>query len=147
MAFVFNSFSNNKTYTYENQENYEEQYQEHQENNQDQEYKQQHYYYNNNISHGAGRVFPKEAGERIREAYIENVCDRMTAAAAKIIEDAYQAGMTIEQIIMAIEDTGLAPRPSPAYLRAILQEWARCGVAVSRSTREVSKCNAKPWWR
>ena len=124
-----------------------------------QEHKEQHnhnyersdyydYNYNNyNNTHGTRRVLPPEAGERIREAYIDNVSDRMTGAAAKIIEDAYQAGMSIEQIIMAIEDTGLAPRPSPAYLRAILVEWTQCGITVSRSTREVTQCKAKPWWK
>lgn len=136
---TMNKNNTNSNTTITEQQEHNEQY--------NHDYERSDYYYNYNNTHGARRILPPEAGERIREAYIDNVSDRMTGAAAKIIEEAYQAGMTIEQIIMAIEDTGLAPRPSPAYLRAILVEWTRCGIAVSRSTREVTQCKAKPWWK
>ena len=140
MATMYNKSNNNTTMN-------DQQQQQHNEQQQNQDYQRSDYYNNYYNTHASGRVLPAEAGERIRDAYIDNVSDRMTGAAAKIIEDAYTAGMTVEQIIMAIEDTGLAPRPSPAYLRAILQEWARCGVSVSRSNRDVRPCKAKPWWR
>lgn len=135
---IINSKSMNNTMTINQQEN---KYQDQKNNN------GVDYYNNYNISHGTGRIMPTEAGERIRDAYIDNVCDRMTAAAAHMIEEAFQAGMTVEDIILAIEDTGLAPRPSPAYLKAILATWAKEGYTVSRLRREVHPCKGKPWWK
>ena len=113
------------------------------------QYQHKHYYnYNNNyIDTGAGRVWLPEEGERIKEAYCDNISDRMTQAAASLIEKAYQAGLTVDEIIMAIEETGLAPSPSPYYLKAILSNWAENGVTVSRLRHYVAANKANPWWK
>ena len=114
-------------------------------NQQEQEYQYQHHHdYNNyNISHGAGRFMNPEQCEAIREAYVDNI----TGAVAKLIEQAFDAGLTVDEIVMAIEETGLAPRPSPYYLRAILKNWAETGVTVSKLQHEVHVNTAMKWWR
>ena len=102
------------------------------------------YYYN---THGTGRVIRAEVGERIKEAYLDNISDRMTGAVANMITAAFEKGLTADEIIMAIEETGFAPHPSPAYLRRILESWAEFGVTVSkiRHTSHINK--AIPWWK
>ena len=102
------------------------------------------YYYN---THGAGRFMTPEDCERIKEAYLDNVSDRLTSAVAKMIEDAFKAGLTVDEIIMAIEETGFAPNPAPPYLRRILERWALFGVTVSRIRHERTENAAHPWWR
>ena len=109
------------------------------------------YYYNNNITHGAGRVLQKKVlmpdeQDLIREAYVDNIGE-MTGAAAKLIETAYSSGLTAEEIVMAIEDTGLAPRPSAFYLKKILENWAENGVTVSRLRHEVKANEGRKWWK
>lgn len=102
--------------------------------------------YNNNIYTGAGRVMTPDECEAIKEAYVDNI-GSMTGSVAKIIEQAFEAGLTSEEIVMAIEETGLAPNPTPYYMRAILKNWAESGVTVSR-IRHLSKANnASKWWK
>ena len=108
-------------------------------------------YYNNNIAPGTGRVAEKEVllpadYEAIREAYTDNI-GPMTGAAAKLIEKALDGGLKVEEVIMAIEETGLAPRPSAYYLKAILENWVECGVTVSRLRHEVRVNSGQKWWR
>ena len=109
----------------------------------------ENYYYNNNSAHGAGREpWQPEDGERIFNAYIDNIADRITRSVANIIENAYNAGLSVDEIIMAIEETGLAPHPSPRYLQAILKNWIESGFTVSRA-RFYSEQNASriAWWK
>ena len=116
------------------------------------------YYYNNNIIHTEPGVLSKnlptfdrkwlpEDGERILNAYLDNVADHMTAAAAAVIENAYKAGLEVDEIIMAIEETGLAERPTPFYLRAVLKNWIAEGYCKSRLRNIQEKNNSRvAWW-
>ena len=103
-------------------------------------------YNNNNILHGSGRVLSDEDKQILRECYNDNIGD-MTAAAADVIERAFLAGIDVCDIIMAIEDTGLAPRPSGYYLKRILDRWIETGVTVSRARDKVKSNNSRKWWR
>lgn len=90
----------------------------------------------------------EEIMQRIAEAYRENVGPVITKAAASIIEDALRHDMEPTTIIMAIEETGMASRPSPYYLAAILRNWAENGVVLRRQyVSTVSTTNARPWWK
>lgn len=62
--------------------------------------------------------------ECIRTAYL-GVCGPLTAPIAHFIEQCLTAGMEPAVIVDAIERTGWARRPSPFYLRAILQRYLR----------------------
>ena len=112
-----------------------------------------HYYYNNyNRDTQPGvRVLSREEGETILAAYLENVNENgMTGAVAAEIEKAYEAGLSVEEIVMACEETGFAPRPSPAYLRTILRSWAFSGVTVVKNpigNTNVRINKAVPWWK
>ena len=76
---------------------------------------------NYNIAHGAGRVpLSPDQTERIRDAYTDNI-GPMTGAVARMIETAIDHGLTVKEVIEAIEETGFAPRPSPWYLKKILE--------------------------
>lgn len=115
--------------------------------------KQDHHdndYYNNNyynISTEPGVLLTCEEMECIKNAYLDNISDRIPAAVASIIEKAIQAGLTGKEIVMAIEETGMAPMPSPRYLQKVLENWAMNGVTVSKIRHEVSTNRANPWWK
>lgn len=105
------------------------------------------YYNNNNYNNGAGRALLPADLEQIRDSYVDNI-GPLTGAVASLIEDAFYKGMLeLEEILMAIEETGLAPHPSPYYLRAILKNWAENGVTVSRLHHEIKKNNGMKWWK
>ncbi|MBR2698567.1 MAG: DnaD domain protein [Clostridia bacterium] len=53
------------------------------------------------------------------------VCGPLTAPIAHFIEQCLTEGMEPAVIVDAIERTGWARRPSPFYLRAILQRYRR----------------------
>ena len=91
---------------------------------------------------------PSEIMEQIAEAYRANVSPMISKAAAGIIERALTAGMEPATVILAIEETGMASRPSPYYLSAVLRNWAEYGVVTSRA-REigVKVTDARPWWK
>ena len=93
-----------------------------------------------------GRVLSDEDKNAILEAYLDNIGD-MTGAVAGVIERAFAAGIDAADIIMAIEDTGLAPRPSGLYLKRILDRWIETGVTVSRARDAVHSNNSTKWWR
>lgn len=108
-----------------------------------------HHHDNNNYNYnpGAGRALLPADLEQIRESYVDNI-GPLTGAVASLIEDAFYKGkLEVEEILMAIEETGLAPRPSPYYLRAILKNWAENGVTVSRLHHEIKKNNGMKWWK
>ncbi len=114
---------------------------------------QQHHDNNNynNIHTEPGVSYPlppQEAMARIAEAYRANVAREITSVAARMIEDALTHGMEPATVIMAIEETGMAARPSPYYLRAILRHWAEFGVVFSkREGRMIGTTDARPWWK
>lgn len=109
-------------------------------------------YYNNN-NHTDPGVFrpslpPAEVMQRIAEAYKANINPMITAVAAQVIEDALTHGMEPATVILAIEETGMANRPSPYYLRAVLRHWAEFGVVFSRRRGEmIGTTDARPWWK
>lgn len=91
---------------------------------------------------------PDEAMARIAEAYRENISPTITRVAAQLIEDALTHGMEPATVILAIEETGMAARPTPYYLRAILRHWAEFGVVVSKREGHVmGTTKAWPWWK
>lgn len=91
---------------------------------------------------------PDEAMARIAEAYRENISPTITRVAAQLIEDALTHGMEPATVILAIEETGMAARPSPYYLRAILRHWAEFGVVFSkREGHMMGTTKAWPWWK
>lgn len=108
----------------------------------------QEYNYNNNNNYNNTRpTVSQEILSKIRDSYSENVAPQMTRAAARMIEDAMSHGMDPDTVILAIEETGLAPHPSPLYLRAILRHWAMTGVTVSRAHSLTQPNKARPWWK
>lgn len=64
-----------------------------------------------------------EDGNRIIQAYTENIGPSINAPVARLIEEFIASGHTVDHVIDAIERTGFAPRPSPAYLRAVLRNY------------------------
>jgi len=64
-----------------------------------------------------------------------------------MIEKAFANGLEANEIIMAIEETGFAPQPSPWYLKKILENWVTNGVTVSKIRHLVSANRGLPWWR
>lgn len=126
-----------------------------QQDQQDQQYKDNHYHNNyNNItrsracsSEQTGELPGNEVLQRIADAYRLNISDTITQAAAGIIEQALKHGMEPTTVILAIEETGLASRPSPYYLRAVLRNWAEWGVITCRAREKSGTTDARPWWR
>ena len=102
---------------------------------------------NNNYSHAPGRFMTPETCEAILTAYQENINDTMPGAVAHMIEDAFKHGLEADEIVMAIEETGFAPKPSPWYLRKILAHWVTHGVTVSKLRHEIKANKGLPWWR
>lgn len=106
---------------------------------------------NNNYHTEPGVSFiTAEDGERICSAYTENI-GPLTASVAHMIESFVSQGLTVDNIILAIEETGFAPRPSAYYLRAILRNWARDGVTVTKArhaaVREQRSTNPALWYQ
>ena len=114
---------------------------------QEQQNHDQDNYNNNYYTHAPGRFLSPEQGEAIKSAYLENIGDTLPGAVAHMIERAFAAGLTAEEIVMAIEETGFAPRPSPWYLKKVLENWVENGVTVSRIRHEVSSNRGVPWWK
>lgn len=111
---------------------------------------QEDYYYNNYIprSRACSSELPgDEIMEQIAEAYKANIAPMITQAAAMVIENALRSGMEPATVILGIEETGLASRPSPYYLRAVLRNWAERGVVTSRTRDKWQRTKARPWWR
>lgn len=131
-----------------------------QQEQQEQQYKPEgDYYYNNYYparararareDTGSTELPPAEVMQKIASAYHDNISQQITRVAAGIIEKALSSGMKPATVILAIEETGMASRPSPYYLSAVLRNWAENGVVLSRSKgwADVSTTEARPWWR
>ena len=109
------------------------------ENNKENNY---NYYYNNynNRHTEPGVSINREAGERIVQAFTQAV-GPMNYFIAQEIEKAIQQGLTVANVLEAIQITSFAPRPSAAYLRAVLRNWIRDGVSHRRQPQQSS------WWQ
>lgn len=94
-------------------------------------------YNHNDYNKHTGPGVSEEMMIRIGKAYMQNVARQITAAAARVIEDGLRE-FDPDTVLLAIEETGLAPKPSPAYLRAILRNWKEKGVSARVQ---------KPWWQ
>lgn len=77
----------------------------------------------------------------ILRSYRANVSPTITRAALNIIEDALSSGLDVDSIIMAIEQTGLAPQPSARYLAAILRNWRLQGYVTQNWKRREKPDN------
>ena len=97
------------------------------------------------------KQFSEEEGARILQAYTDNISDFMPKVVAEELEAAYNNGMTVFEIMQAIEITGFAPRPSAQYLRAVLRHWAYTGNHLwyneTTGRRIIEPTQAKPWFR
>lgn len=86
--------------------------------------------------------------EAIASAYCENIGD-LKAPVAHFIETLLQKGMKADVIIEAIQATGWAAKPSPQYLRKILNRYLMCGIfTVDDVMLDNNRFeDAKPkWW-
>lgn len=123
----------------------------HSQEQQEQHQEQENHNYNNNIittrSRACSDLPGNEILEKIAEAYKANIAPEITKAAAMVIENALRNGMEPATVILGIEETGMAYRPSPNYLRAVLRNWAEYGVVTSRVRDSWQTTDAKPWWR
>ena len=109
-----------------------------------------HNNYNNNyIDTDPGVcMITAEDGERIRESYEDNLGIRMTLVVARMIEQAVKDGLTVDEVILAIEETGFAPSPSPYYLRAILKHWTETGLTISKVNHWNRPNGSRvTWWQ
>ena len=102
---------------------------------------------NNYNSTGSGRFMTPENCEAILTAYQENISDTMPGAVAHMIENAFRNGLEAHEIVMAIEETGFAPKPTPWYLRKILENWVENGVTVSKLRHVIKPNRGLPWWK
>lgn len=98
------------------------------------------YNYYNNRHTEPGVSINREAGERIVQAYTQAV-GPMNYYVAQEIESAIRQGLTVANVLEAIQITSFAPRPSAAYLRAVLRNWIRDGVSHRRQPQQSS------WWK
>ena len=105
----------------------------------------------NNTEPGVFSVTAEEL-EDIRDAYVP-ILGPLNIVKANVIERALSCGIKPEAIIHAINETALAPRPSHAYLSAILTRYMNMGItdmaAILRENaqREQSRAeaNASKW--
>ena len=149
MSMIRNSIDSNSTRIRQQNE------QEQQEKNQDSSIQHHDDYHNNyNYTTRSQACSPselpgKEIMDMIVSSYKANINEWISGAAASIIEDALKHGMEPATVILAIQETGMAPRPSPYYLAAVLRNWAENGVVVSKSSgfHKIRTTQAKPWWR
>lgn len=158
MTSIRNSIDSSRTIN--RQQEQEQAYQ--QEKNVEHQHNPEGDYYYNNYYPARARAYAREATsgtelppaeimQQIADAYHDNISDKITKVAAGIIERALTSGMEPATVILAIEETGMASRPSPYYLSAVLRRWAETGVVCSRARGtgqfDISVTQAKPWWR
>ena len=99
------------------------------------------------MAHGAGRILDPQDLEAIRTGYAD-VLGALNAVKARDIERAISCGLDASAILDAIEQTALAPRPSHAYLRAILERYAREEITSAERAerdREVHRLRQQSW--
>lgn len=103
--------------------------------------KDNNYNYYNNRHTEPGVSINREAGERIVQAFTQAV-GPMNYYVAQEIESAIRQGLTVANVLEAIQITSFAPRPSAAYLRAVLRNWIRDGVSHRQQPQQQSS-----WWQ
>lgn len=97
-------------------------------------------YNNNNYNNGSTQnrgikeplnstIDPEEA-QRLKQVY-SDVLGRMTRPVAYMIIGYLRTGLTVDNVIDAINLTAFAPRPSAAYLNGILHNWRLYGVTLT----------------
>ena len=98
------------------------------------------YYYNNynTRSQACSELPGEEIMMRIAEEYRGNISEMITNVAASIIEEALRNGMEPNTVILAIRETGMASRPSPYYLKAVLRRWARAWLSADTARTRTS---------
>lgn len=85
---------------------------------------------NNNINiiirhtHPGVRITPEDGARIIRE-YSSNVAPVLTGVMQSLIEEHVAKGMSVDDVIECIHITGMAPRPSPQYLRAVMRNYGK----------------------
>lgn len=86
--------------------------------------------------------------EAIKGAYKSCICDEIKASVAYYIENLLQWGMTAEVICNAIQETGWARRPSPNYMRAILERYRAHGIkTMAQLLHDQDEfCERKKWF-
>ena len=77
----------------------------------------------------------EEALELIAEAYMDSVGRRMPGIAREECMGFMDARMAPAVILLALDETAAAPRPSWAYCRAILSACAREGIRTAEDYR------------
>ena len=98
------------------------------------------YNYNNNYNDSSTQnrgikeplnttIDPEEA-QRLKQVY-SDVLGRMTRPVAYMILGYLRTGLTVDNVIDAINLTAFAPRPSAAYLNGILNNWRLYGVTLT----------------
>ena len=98
------------------------------------------YNYNNNYNDSSTQnrgikeplnttIDPEEA-QRLKQVY-SDVLGRMTRPVAYMILGYLRTGLTVDNVIDAINLTAFAPRPSAAYLNGILHNWRLYGVTLT----------------
>lgn len=75
-----------------------------------------------------GVLFERWDRQVIAEAYTATIGQRLSLPVMQLMERCLREGMEAGVILAAIEATGWARRPSPAYLRAILTRCLREGI-------------------
>lgn len=114
-----------------------------------QHYDHKEYNYNNNNYNNNYNIdtqpgvfiISAEDADRIVDAYAASI-GVMNGTVAAMIESAVKHGLTVDNILAAINETAFAPRPSAAYLRAILRNWLKNGV-----TARAAAPAAPSWWQ
>ena len=81
--------------------------------------------------------------EHVAAAYSAAISPDISPIAAHMMEQALKDGMTAECLIMAINDTGWAQRPSPQYLRAILRRCREQGIKSADQYRQAQSNYAR----
>ena len=93
--------------------------------------------------------------ESIQAAYMDVLGD-LNPYKGRCIIDASKHGVTVSAILDAIEQTALAPRPSHAYLAAILRRYASDGIKTAddaerdrmrrRHAMDMANYERNLWW-
>ena len=108
-----------------------------------------HNFYNNNYNINTEPgvfILSPEDGARICKAYTDSI-GPLNGTIANMITSFMKQGLTLDDIILAIEETAFAPRPSAAYLRAILRNWLRDGRTIARARHASQHDTPDEWWR
>lgn len=74
--------------------------------------------------------------EVLEDYYKQNLGHEIPPFMARLMTYCHAEGMEVPVILEAIDITMMAPRPSGAYLRAVLQRWRMQGIHTEAQLRE-----------